>query len=83
MAKKRQPIVTAATMTVDNVPDGARPEEFLRDEDLVGLYQRQLDSLPDTDSKARGRVQRQLQAARRAAALTASVDPDADPFAED
>jgi hypothetical protein len=75
---KRQSIVTAATMTVDHVPKGTRPEEFLRDEDLVGLYQRQLDSLPATDSKARRRVQSQLSAARRAAAITASVDPDVD-----
>lgn len=76
MAKKK-PIVTRETMTVEHLPDGTRPEEFLRDEDLVGLYERQLASLPDTDSKVRRRVQRQLLAARRAAALTAAVDPDA------
>ena len=74
MAKK-QPVVTRETMTPEHLPDGTRPEEFLRDEDLVGFYERHLATFPDTDSKARRHVERQLAAARRAAALTATVTP--------
>jgi hypothetical protein len=53
-------IQTAKTMTPDSVPEGARPDEFLRDEDLPAFYERA------GDMKA-------ARAARRAAAMTAEA----------
>ena len=64
---KAKTIATAATQTVDQIPDGTRPEEFLRDADLVGFYERQLDGMDEKD-KGRKDVQRKLRSARIGAA---------------
>ena len=35
-------VETAATQTPEAIPEGALPEEFLRDADLPGFYDRQI-----------------------------------------
>ena len=58
--------LTAATMTLDSVPEGSRPEEFLTDAGLAALYERELAALPEGDDR-RPEMARRLSAARKAA----------------
>ena len=63
------PNLTKDTMTLADVPKHARPEEFLADADLVGLYQRELDGLKADDPK-RAKVELLLARAELGALLT-------------
>lgn len=70
-------IPTRYTQRLADIPKHARPEEFLSDEDLAGLYERELEDLKDKDPK-RPEIARQLRRARAAAALTAAVLAEAE-----
>ena len=61
-------VQTAATMTV--LPDGARPEEFLRDADLPAFYERALAACDPSDEDRRVALINELRAARKAALFT-------------
>ena len=52
-----------------HVPDGHRPEEFLTDEQILALRQREFDHLKDDDPD-KVEARRALARARAAAALT-------------
>lgn len=78
-AEKTPRIATAATMT--DVPKGARPEEFLTDEDLVGFYARQLEGMAE-DDPAREETVAAHRRARRAAAANAEAIREAQEDAE-
>jgi hypothetical protein len=58
------------------IPEGRRPEEFLRDADLAEFYRRRLAKAKKTDPDY-AQVAADARRAERAAALTATVDPDA------
>lgn len=64
-------VQTAATMT--ELPEGARPEEFLRDEDLVGYYERQLAELEPDDPAVPELKVRRKAAIRAAGAVRMSI----------
>ena len=65
-------IATAQTQTPEDLPKGSRPEEFLRDADLVGFYERQADELKPGDKKLPGL--RAKVARARLAALTTEAN---------
>lgn len=61
---------TAQTLTPDALPEGTRPEEFLRDEDLASFYERQL-AATDPESDEAVELRRLARSARRGARMTA------------
>lgn len=54
------------------IPKGRRPEEFLRDDRLIDYYEQELEA---ASGKDRDELAVKLAAAKRAAAMTSSVDP--------
>ena len=72
-------IQTAQTQTGDAIPEGSRPEEFLRDADLVAFYEREVAACPeDTDRDRYNELRARLKAARKAAMFTEIALLDAD-----
>lgn len=65
-------IATRDTQTLDQIPKHARPEEFLDDEALAGLYERELGKLKKSDPK-RSDLAHLARRHRTAAALTAEL----------
>ncbi len=81
MAKKpTRSIVTAATMTAADLPEGARPEQFLTDADMVGYRQRELDAIPAGDPRRPDAV-RALKQSMKAALITSENIAEADALA--
>lgn len=58
-------------VTEMTLPEHARPEEFLRDADLVGFYQRAFDAM-DADDPSRTEAEAYLKQLKRSAAMTAA-----------
>jgi hypothetical protein len=61
-------IQTAQTMT--SLPEGTRPEEFLRDEDLAAFREREL-AAADPEAPGYAELRQAARLARRAARMTA------------
>lgn len=68
----KPPIQTAKTMTLDSVPEGLHPGEFLTDVDLAAMYERELASLKADDPR-RPALVRVVAQARIAAAVTSAA----------
>ncbi len=61
------------------IPAGRRPEEFLRDEDLVGYHERRLAAALEADPDGdHAELRRAHRSARKAAALTAEAVAEAE-----
>jgi hypothetical protein len=62
--------------TMVDVPEGARPEEYLSDVDLAGFYERQLRRLDAEDpaNPERPFLIQKVRAARIAAAIVSPIE---------
>lgn len=65
-------IETALTQTPEAIPDGMHPQQFLKDEDLVGFYERQVKAAKPDDKNLPDLVRALGQARRGAAAVAAN-----------
>lgn len=63
-------VETAQTMTSASLPEGSRPEEFLRDADLAAYHERELAAADPADDGYEA-LRRTARQARRSARMTA------------